>query len=66
MFFVGGPFLRGDFSLEGCGTLPKNKRPSRSYPVKETHVDSLVAIFCGTHRQTQILLLYYKDCIIKS
>ncbi len=52
----GGNFFRGDFSWEGCSTIPQNSYISfqdiRSYPVEETPEVS------------DILLLYYKDLSI--
>ncbi len=54
-----------DFSWEGGGTLPQNSQknfpgPMRSYSVKENPIGSAVSEILW-QRQTDILLLYYKD-----
>ena len=57
-----------DFSWKGGGTIPQiSYKPSRSYPVKESPIGSAVSEilrYTQTDRQTDILLLYYKVCLI--
>ena len=60
-------FSWGDFSLEGCGTLPQNSyKPSQDLyeVVKESHIGSAISEILRdrqTDKETQILLHLYKD-----
>ena len=50
-----------DFSWEGGGTLPQNREPTL---LRRTQLVQRLARSFGTDKQTNILLLYYKDHLI--